>query len=144
MLTDYVNMGVVSLVSATVLPLGSEVLFLYYFSDVNTSFFGMWFVASVFNTLGSTINYWLGKYFRKFENRPWFYAKLDKLDYAEKYFLKYGYWSLLLCWLPIVGDGISLIAGIFRTPLCIFLPLVFIGKGARYGFLVWGGAVVFT
>ncbi len=137
-------MGVVSLASATILPLGSEVLFLYYLNEINVSVFWLWFVASVFNTLGSTVNYWLGKYFRKFENRAWFYVKLDKLDYAEKCFLKYGYWSLLFCWLPIIGDGISLISGIFKTPLRIFLPLVFIGKSARYGFLVWGGGIVFT
>lgn len=144
MLIDYLNMAAVAFISATLMPLGSEVLFMYYLNDPLLSTYLLFLVASIFNTLGSVVNFGLGKYCRKFENRPWFYARLDKLDYAEKCFQKYGCWSLLLCWLPVVGDGISLVAGIFKTPLKIFVPLVFIGKGARYGFLLWGGSVVFT
>ncbi|MCZ2720687.1 DedA family protein [Marinomonas sp. 15G1-11] len=143
-MNEYLNLAVVAFVSATILPLGSEVLFLYYLNDANLSASFLWLVACIFNTLGSVVNFWLGKYCRKFENSRWFYVKLDKLYYAERCFLRYGYWSLLFCWLPIIGDGISLIAGIFKTPLRLFIPLVFIGKSARYGVLLWGGGVVFT
>ena len=55
---------------------------------------------------------------------------------AEDHFKKYGVWSLLFSWLPIIGDPLTLVAGYLKVPFWIFCVLVFLGKAARYFFIV--------
>lgn len=93
---------------------------------------GIWLVATLGNVLGSVINWWLGGYCMHLQSRPWFPFKNNKLARAQHWFQRYGVWSLLLSWLPIIGDGLTFVAGVMRTRFRLFLVLVFIGKGARY------------
>ena len=135
---DYLFIFLVSFLAATVLPLGSEGLLLYYASDGSSSVAYLWLWASVGNTLGGLTNWFLGLYLVRFEHKTWFPVKASTRQKAERFFNKYGIWSLLFTWLPVVGDGIALISGVLRTSIWYFLPLVFIGKAARYALILWG------
>lgn len=88
--------------------------------------------ASLGNTLGAVINWWLGRFIAHFENRRWFPVKKAALTRAEQWFKRWGKWSLLLSWMPIVGDPLTMMAGILRMPILPFLSIVAIAKAGRY------------
>lgn len=92
----------------------------------------LWLSATVGNVLGSCVNYWLGTQVMRFKDRKWFPVSQNSIDKAEQQFNKYGIYSLLFAWLPIVGDPLTVVGGIFRVKFSIFLLLVTLGKGARY------------
>lgn len=137
-----ISLFIASLLSATLLPGGSEVLLLSYASQYEFHFL-LWLVASVGNTLGSVINYILGRYFLHFSDRKWFPFKSETLDKHHQWFQRYGAWSMLFAWLPIIGDGLTFIAGILRLNPFVFVTLVFIGKGFRYAVLLGGLQIFF-
>jgi len=89
-------------------------------------------VASVGNVLGSVVNWLLGRGIERFRGRPWFPASPSALARAERWYRRVGKWSLLLAWMPIIGDPLTLIAGVLREPFPVFLLLVTIGKMGRY------------
>ena len=93
--------------------------------------------ATFGNVLGALVNWYLGKFFVHYKEKKWFPIKVDKLAKGEKYYKKYGRVSLLLSWMPIIGDPITLVAGILKEPLWSFLILVTIAKGLRYIFVVF-------
>lgn len=97
---------------------------------------GLWVVATIGNTLGAAVNWVLGRYLCHFENRPWFPFKKHELHRAQGWFQRFGKWSLLLAWLPIIGDVLTFIAGIMRVHFAWFVILTAIGKGARYAVLI--------
>ena len=92
----------------------------------------MWCVATLGNVLGSCVNYWLGTQVLRFKDKKWFPVSQKGLDSAQKQFNKYGVYSLLFAWLPVVGDPLTVIGGIFKVRFSTFLLLVTLGKGARY------------
>ncbi len=94
------------------------------------------FVASFGNTIGSFINYLLGKYLREFAIKK-AYLKQNSIQKATKIFQKYGFISLLLSWTPIIGDPITFVAGVFKYKWWKFLVVVFIAKFMRYGVLMY-------
>ncbi|MBU1296016.1 MAG: DedA family protein [Gammaproteobacteria bacterium] len=141
---SYLFIFLVSFLSATILPLGSEGLLLYYANDATLSVFYLWIWASLGNTLGGVTNWFLGLYLIRFEHKKWFPMKALTRQKAERFFNKYGIWSLLFTWLPVVGDGIALVSGMLRTPIWYFLPLVLIGKAARYALILWGQHLLLT
>lgn len=95
-------------------------------------------VASLGNILGSLFNWVLGRGVEKFRDRKWFPASQKQLDRAQQHYQRFGYWSLLLAWVPVIGDPLTLVAGIMREPLWRFLLLVSIGKIGRYVALAAG------
>ena len=141
---DYFFILIVAFLSATILPLGSEGLLLYYANDASLSIFFLWFWASLGNTLGGATNWWLGHYLVRYEHKKWFPVSPKARQKAEYFFNRYGVWSLLLTWLPVVGDGIALVSGVLRTPFWYFLPLVLVGKAARYALILWGQHLLLT
>ncbi len=98
----------------------------------------LWVVATIGNTLGSIVNYGLGRYLLRYQNRPGFPFKADKLHTSQVWFQRYGVWTLLFAWTPIVGDVFTFIAGVMKVKFMLFLVLVFIGKGLRYAVLLVG------
>ena len=121
-----------ALFAATVLPAQSEfVLAGLHLARAHDKFV-LVAVATVGNVLGSTINWLLGRYLIHFQDRRWFPIKGRVLERATRFYQHWGVWTLLLAWAPIIGDPLTVVAGIFRTPLCVFLPLVTIGKAVRY------------
>jgi membrane protein YqaA with SNARE-associated domain len=126
------SLFLVALLAATVLPAQSELLLAgLYLSGAHDAFV-LVAVATSGNVLGSTINWGLGRYFVHFRNRRWFPIKGPVLDRATRLYQVWGVWTLLFAWLPIIGDPLTLVAGILRTRLWVFVPLVTVGKCARY------------
>lgn len=95
-------------------------------------------VASLGNVLGSVLNWLIGRGVERFRERRWFPASQTQLDRAQAQYKRFGYWSLLLAWVPIIGDPLTLVAGIMREPLWRFLVLVSIGKVGRYAVIAAG------
>jgi membrane protein YqaA with SNARE-associated domain len=89
-------------------------------------------VATFGNVLGSVVNWVLGRYLLAFRDRRWFPASASQLDRAQAWYCRYGRWSLLGSWLPVIGDPLTVVAGLLREPLWSFVLLVTIAKGARY------------
>ena len=93
-------------------------------------------VASVFNIAGSCVNWLLGRAAERLKDRSWFPVNAESLQRAQAWYRRYGVWSLLASWVPIVGDPLTVAAGVMRTPIMIFLPLVAFAKTARYAIIV--------
>ncbi len=131
-LSVYGGLFLVALLSASILPLQSEAVLVGLLLSDNHPVWLLLTVASVGNVLGSLLNWYLGKYLQHFQQRRWFPVKPEQLDKASRWYLKYGKWSLLLSWVPIIGDPLTVIAGVLREPFLPFLLLVTIAKVSRY------------
>ena len=125
-----------ALISSTLFPGGSEALLLYKLSEGGDAVL-LVAVATVGNLLGSLITYAMGRLGNEAVHKKWLRMDEAKVARAEEWFGKYGMPSLLLAWLPIVGDPLCLVAGLLRCHLLYFLVLVTIGKAARYAFSAW-------
>lgn len=125
--------------AATLLPLQSEAVLLGLFAESSHSVFALIVVASIANVLGSCVNWWLGLKIEKYKNKKWFPMSEKKMIQAQNIYQKYGSWSLLLSWMPIIGDPITLIAGLLKEKFVRFLLIVSIAKTGRYLFiyLMW-------
>ena len=82
------------------------------------------------------MNYVLGLWIEHFRHRRWFPASEKQLDRAQRWYARWGVWSLLLSWAPL-GDAITVAAGIMRTRFLVFLLLVGLAKTGRYVALAW-------
>ncbi|WGF91121.1 YqaA family protein [Marinivivus vitaminiproducens] len=118
--------------AATILPMQSEAALVGLLLTSDQSPWLLIAVASAGNVLGSTVNWLLGRAIERFRDRPWFPAKADALDRAQRWYRRWGKWSLLLSWVPVVGDPLTVAAGVLREPLPVFLLLVAAAKTGRY------------
>lgn len=114
--------------------MGSEGFLIYYLSQ-NLNLYLLLFMATLGNTLGSYINYWLGSKGEEYIVRKKYMTK-QKFINAKGFFDKYGAYSLFLSWMPIFGDGITFIAGILKYDIKKFFIIVSLAKFARYLFVV--------
>ena len=89
-------------------------------------------VATAGNVLGAVVNWALGRALARFADRRWFPFTPTQLERASARYRRWGYWSLFGSWLPIVGDPLTLVAGVAREPLWRFLLIVTLAKGGRY------------
>ena len=94
-------------------------------------------ISSFGNIFGSSINWYLGTKILIFKDKKWFPVSEKQITRSEIYFKKYGIWSLLLAWVPIIGDPLTVIAGILRVKFLTFLILVSVSKVSRYIFLIF-------
>jgi len=117
---------------ATIIPFGSEAYFITLLSLEKYNHFILFLVASVGNVLGSLFNWICGFYINFFIKKSWFPINNKIIDRGNKLFTKYGKWSLLISWFPLIGDPITFAAGTLRYPIIPFLVLVSIGKVGRY------------
>lgn len=125
--------------AATILPFYSEVVLFALLRQGGDPLF-LLVVATTGNTLGSVVNWWLGLCLLRFQNRRWFYFTPAQIARAQAWFQRYGVWTLLLAWLPIGGDPLTLVAGVMKVRLGIFLILVALGKGLRYVAVIYFSA----
>lgn len=123
-------------IAATLFPASSEILLLALFQQGHVAWL-LWLTATAGNTLGSCVNWLLGREILRFQNKRWFPVSAEQLQRAEQQFNKYGVWTLLLAWLPVVGDPLTFIAGSLRVRFDLFVLLVAIGKGLRYAALIF-------
>ncbi|MEX0603681.1 MAG: YqaA family protein [Marinobacter sp.] len=133
---EYLSLFLTAFAAATVLPAYSEVL-LGGMATQGYPIEWLWFWATLGNTLGSVVNGVIGRQVERFKNKRWFPITDKQLESAQVRFNRFGQWSLLMGWLPIGGDALTLIGGIMRVPWLNFVILVAIGKGARYAVVLW-------
>ncbi|MCH8038477.1 MAG: DedA family protein [Proteobacteria bacterium] len=138
MIEGYIGLFLAAFLAATVVPFSSEVLLLG--MDLSGEFeaIGLLAVASLGNTLGSVTNWCLGRFCLHWQDAKWFPVKPRALDRAGRWFNRYGTWVLLLAWVPVIGDPITLAAGALKTRFSRFLLLVAISKTGRYAVLLGG------
>jgi membrane protein YqaA with SNARE-associated domain len=131
----YLILFISAFISATLFPLGSEALLIY---DIKEGYniYLLVIVATIGNSLGSLLNYFLG-----LKGEEYLVEKKllnEKMIIKSKvYFDKYGSICLLFSWLPIIGDPITFVAGILKYNLKKFIVLVVIAKLSRYLFIAY-------
>ncbi len=131
---NYLVVFVSGFLAATFLPIYSEAIFLFYLPKEPYPLL-LTLSASIGNTLGSLVNYYIGLLGEYYLRKK---VDLKRLESAEKIFAQWGGWSLLLSWAPIIGDPLTFVAGLLRYDLKKFLILVFIAKFGRYLVLYLG------
>jgi len=132
---EYLYLFGSAFISATLFPLGSEVLFVYYAKENFDIVLLLW-VATLGNVLGSVVNYYFGHKGEEYLETQKILSQAQRVKY-QKYFDRYGGYALLLAWVPIVGDPITLVAGVLRYNFIYFAILVTISKLLRYLFLAY-------
>ncbi|WP_150523752.1 YqaA family protein [Roseibium sediminis] len=118
--------------AATIFPAQSELGLAFLIREAPDKIVILIAVASVGNTLGSVVNWVLGREFRGWAAASRLKPAEKHLARAEGWYQRFGYWSLLMSWAPVIGDPITLVAGILREPFWRFLALVAFAKTARY------------
>ncbi|MBP2308211.1 YqaA family protein [Azospirillum melinis] len=132
----YGSLFLVALVAATIFPAQSELLLAGLHASGNYHDGLLVLVATTGNVAGSTINWALGRYLMHFQDRRWFPVSRPLVERATGWYQRFGVWSLLLAWVPVIGDPLTLVAGILRVDLRLFLLLVTVGKLGRYVVLI--------
>ena len=128
----YLSLFFISFLAATILPFSSELTFAGLISTSNYDNLLLLVFASFGNVLGSVFNWGLGFYARNLTKKKWFPFKETQIERSSKWFSKFGKWSLLFAWVPIVGDPLTFVAGLLRVRFFDFIILVAIGKVSRY------------
>lgn len=131
----YLGLFASAFLAATLVPAYSELLFAALVTAGHDPF-ALWLWASTGNTLGSAVNWYIGRYLLKFQDRRWFPFRAGSLAHAQRWFQRYGVWSLLMAWLPIGGDALTFVAGVMRVRFAVFILLTAIGKSSRYAMVL--------
>ena len=135
-LTAYAGLFAASFLAATIFPFQSELVLVGLLLGGDFPWPALLAVATAGNVLGSVVNWGLGRFFLHFRNRRWFPVKAESYTRMERWFARWGVWSLLFAWLPVVGDPLTVVAGALRVNLALFVLLVGLGKLGRYAVLV--------
>jgi membrane protein YqaA with SNARE-associated domain len=131
-LAEYGALFAAAFLSATIFPFQSEAVLFGMLMSERYSWWGLIVLASAANTLGSIVNWFLGRFLAHFEGRRWFPVRRESMTKAEAWYHRYGRWTLLLSWVPVIGDPLTIVAGIMREPLPGFILLVALAKTSRY------------
>ncbi len=128
----YLGLFLAAFGAATLLPMQSEAVLVGLLLATEQPPALLLLVATTGNVLGSAANWLLGRYIEHLRHRRWFPVPEDKLQRARQAYHRYGRWSLLLSWVPIIGDPLTVIAGVLREPFWSFLLIVLVAKAGRY------------
>lgn len=131
----YLGLFAAAFLAATVIPAQSETALVVLQLTGHYPIAALVGVASIGNILGSVVNWLLGRGVDRFRTQRWFPVSAARLDRAQLWYRKYGKWSLLASWVPVIGDPITVVAGVLRVPLVTFLLLVSVAKIGRYAAL---------
>lgn len=121
--------------AATLLPLQSEAVLVALLLAGQHPLWALLLVATLGNVLGSWVNWLLGRSIQHYRERRWFPVSPARLQQAQDWYARYGRWSLLLSWMPVIGDPLTLVAGVMRERLWVFLAIVTLAKASRYAVL---------
>lgn len=128
----YSGLFATAFAAATVLPLQSEAVLAGLLFMDTYPVAALVTVATIGNILGSVVNWMIGRGIERFRTRRWFPVDPARLDRATDWYQRYGRWSLLLSWLPVIGDPLTVVAGVLREPLWSFVAIVALAKLSRY------------
>ncbi|VXC18813.1 Inner membrane protein YqaA [Pseudomonas sp. 8Z] len=131
----YLGLLLSAFAAATLLPLQSEAVLVALLLGGAHATWALLAVATLGNVLGSWVNWLLGRSLEHYRHKRWFPVSDTRLEQAQAWYARYGRWSLLLSWMPVIGDPLTLVAGVMREPLWRFALIVTLAKGARYGVL---------
>jgi membrane protein YqaA with SNARE-associated domain len=131
-LTSYLGLFLAAFGAATLLPMQSEAVLVGMLLSDRYVVSTLLAVATFGNVVGSVLNWALGRSVERFRHKRWFPVSENKLEKAQQSYLRFGRWSLLLSWVPIIGDPLTVVAGVMREPLWSFLLIVALAKGTRY------------
>ena len=127
----YPGLFLTAFLAATVLPAQSEALLVALLLADHPPWL-LVSVATAGNGLGSVVNWWVGRGIERFRERRWFPVGPDALARAQRWYARGGKWSVLVSWVPGIGDPLTLVAGVMREPLPVFVLLVTLAKLGRY------------
>ncbi|HAA92796.1 MAG TPA: hypothetical protein DCS82_13330 [Rhodospirillaceae bacterium] len=122
--------------AATIMPFSSEALLLAMAASGDFNSYWLLLFASIGNVFGAVVNWVLGRYSLRWRDHRWFPVSPRRLAQSTDWFNRYGVWSLLFAWVPILGDPLTLAAGLMRVRFWLFLLLVSIAKAGRYAILL--------
>ncbi|AVO52426.1 YqaA family protein [Ectopseudomonas mendocina] len=131
----YLGLFLSAFFAATLLPLQSEAVLVALLLGGAHATWTLLTVATAGNVLGSWVNWLLGRSLEHYRQRRWFPVSDARLQQAQAWYARYGRWSLLLSWMPVIGDPLTLVAGVMREPLWRFLLIVTLAKAGRYAVL---------
>lgn len=132
-----------SFLAATLLPAQSELVLAGLLTQKAAPVWLLLTVATLGNTAGSSVNWLLGRAVTRFRDRRWFPVSPAALARAEHWYRRYGRWTLLLSWAPVIGDPLTLAAGVMREPFSSFFLITLAAKLGRY-LLVTAAALAWT
>jgi membrane protein YqaA with SNARE-associated domain len=136
---DLAGLFAAAFLSATLLPGSSEAAFAALLGSGRISLAEALAVATAGNTLGSCANWAIGRWLAHWRDHPRFPVPPAKFERYAAMYRRWGVWSLLLSWVPIIGDPLTVLAGVFRTPFWLFTAVVAVAQFGRY--LALAGAV---
>jgi membrane protein YqaA with SNARE-associated domain len=128
----YASLFGIAFLAATLLPVQSEAVLAGLLSLSNESWLGLLAVATFGNTLGAVVNWAFGRGIEHYQARRWFPVRPDQLEKAKIYYQRFGRWCLFFSWVPVVGDAFTVLAGVLKENLWVFVVVVGLGKLARY------------
>lgn len=131
-MTAGLGLFVAAFLAATLLPAQSEAVLATLLVRGQHDPVALIVVATCGNVLGSVVNWGLGRSLLRVRHRSWFPVSDHQLDRAQAWYRRYGRWTLLGSWLPVIGDPLTLVAGILREPFIPFVLLVTLAKAGRY------------
>ncbi len=131
-LAAYAGLFAVAFVVATLIPAQSEIALAGLLLAGQQPAMLLLTVASIGNIAGSAVNWGLGRGVARLRHRRWFPVSAQALARAEHWYRRWGRWSLLLSWAPVIGDPLTVAAGVLKEPLLPFLALVAVAKVGRY------------
>jgi membrane protein YqaA with SNARE-associated domain len=134
-LFTYASLFAIAFLAATLLPVQSEAVLAGLLALSEQPWWALIAIATFGNTLGAVVNWALGLGLERFQNRRWFPATPEQLDKARRYYTRYGRWCLFFSWVPVVGDAFTVLAGVLREKLWVFVLIVGAGKLTRYLFV---------
>jgi len=128
----YSGLFLAAFLAATIVPMQSEVVLVGLLLTGDYPVAPLLAVASCGNILGAALNWLLGRSIERFRSRSWFPVRESRLNQAQSWYQRYGKWSLLLSWAPIIGDPLTVVAGVMREPFPQFLLIAGGAKVLRY------------
>jgi membrane protein YqaA with SNARE-associated domain len=129
---SYGSLFLTAFAAGSILPMQSEAVLAGLLAATELSTVGLVLVATCGNVAGSAVNWLLGRGVERFKDRKWFPVGEPMLEWAKVWYHRYGRWSLLLSWVPVIGDPLTVVAGVMREPFSTFIVLVAVAKLARY------------
>lgn len=130
--SGYLGLFLAAFGAATLLPMQSEAALVGMLLSEYYAPEALFAIATFGNVLGSVLNWLLGRGVERYRNHRWFPVGPEKLHKAQSFYQRYGYWSLLLSWVPLIGDPLTVVAGIMKEPFWRFFLIVSLAKGGRY------------
>ena len=128
----YAGLFLAALLAATVLPMQSEAVLVGLLLTGDYPVAALLLVASLGNVLGAVLNWLLGRGLERLGHRRWFPVRAARLEQARAWYHRWGRWSLLLSWAPVIGDPLTVAAGVLREPFWTFLLIAGGAKVLRY------------